>query len=218
MTNPNPGPGRPSLLDDDRAQRIVDAVTAGNYLKVAAQWAGITDRTLHYWLARGRRAQAAVEQHDKLHLYCPECDADRGEVGQPMSANPADNRCGTCGTLTEPAPWRLSPDEDRYLQFLHRVTRASASAEVGAVIAWRGAFTDDWRAARDFLVYGPSRERWQRVTHINITPDEAERRIDAALGEALDSLTDTSPGADPTLDADLAEAIGHDDLDDGQLR
>jgi hypothetical protein len=208
------GTGRPTLLNDERAQRIVDAVTAGNYLKVAAQWAGVSERTLMGWLARGRAAQALIDDHDDLRVYCPECGADRGELGQPMAADPNDNRCGVCGTTADPRPWSLPPDEDRYLQFLHAVTRAETSAEVAAVTAWRGAFAEDWRAARDYLVRRRP-DRWAATTRVQMTTEESERRIDDALDEALAALAgDGTPLADHDLDSDLAEVIEHDRDDD----
>lgn len=215
MTDPDRHPGgRPTLLDEARAQRIVDAVTAGNYLKVAAQWAGISERTLMGWLARGRAAQALVDAHDDLTVYCPECDAARGEVGQAMSADPDDNRCGTCGTDRPPIPWALPADEDRYLQFMQSVTRAETSAEVAAVTAWRGAFGTDWRAARDYLVRRRP-DRWAATTRVSMTTEESERRIDDALAEALAAVTgDGEALIDTDLDSDLAEVIDHDTDDD----
>jgi hypothetical protein len=202
------GAGRPTLLNDERAQLIVDAVTAGNYLKVAAQWAGVSERTLMGWLARGRTAQALIDGHDELRVYCPECGADRAGLGDPL---PQGDRCGVCGTPAGPRPWSLPPEEDRYLQFLHRVTRAETSAEVAAVTAWRGAFGTDWRAARDYLVRRRP-DRWAATTRVSMTTEESERRIDDALAEAMAALTgDGDRIIDGDLDADLAEVIDHDD-------
>lgn len=209
-------PGRPTLLDEDRAQRIIDAVKAGNYMKVAASWAGISERTLMGWLARGRAAQAAVDQHDDLVAYCPgECGADRGTLAEPRPTDPADDRCGTCGTTDRPQAWRLPDTEARYLHFLHEVTRAETSAEVAAVVAWRGAFDTDWRAARDYLVRRRP-DRWAATTRVSMTTEESERRIDDALGEALAALAgDDGADLDHDLDADLVEAIGADDTERG---
>lgn len=39
----------------------MEVVRAGNYLTVAAQFAGVGNSTLKAWLARGRRAEAAAE-------------------------------------------------------------------------------------------------------------------------------------------------------------
>jgi hypothetical protein len=209
------GAGRPSLLSDERAQLIVDAVTAGNYLKVAATWAGVSERTLMSWLARGRAAQQLVDEHDELRLYCPECGADRHPVGADLPADPTDDRCGVCGTTERARPWALPPEEDRYLQFLHRVTRAETSAEVAAVTAWRGAFAEDWRAARDYLVRRRP-DRWAATTRVSMTTEESERRIDDALAEAMAALTgDGDRVIDGDLDSDLAEVIEHDRDDDG---
>jgi hypothetical protein len=58
--------GRPTLLTDEVADRIVQVVTAGNYLKTAAQFAGVSQSTLMSWLARGRAAAAITERGDDL--------------------------------------------------------------------------------------------------------------------------------------------------------
>jgi hypothetical protein len=124
----------------------VQVVRAGNYLQVAAQFAGVGRSTLQSWLARGRAAQAAVE---------------RGET--------------------------IDPVETRYLDFLGAVSAAEVHAEVTAATAWRSRVTEDWRAARDFLRYRVP-DRWRAVTTVNLRPEEAEQRIEAAVHEILGAL------------------------------
>lgn len=43
--------GRPSKLTPETQDRIVQAITAGNYLEVAAQYAGVGKTTLYRWLS-----------------------------------------------------------------------------------------------------------------------------------------------------------------------
>jgi hypothetical protein len=67
MTDPppparRPEQGRPTLLTPELADRIVQVVSAGNYLKTAAQFAGVGQSTLMGWLARGRAAAGQVQQ------------------------------------------------------------------------------------------------------------------------------------------------------------
>lgn len=138
--------GRPTKLTDETAARIVQVVRAGNYLQVAAQFAGVGRSTLQGWLQRGRVAQAA---------------ADRGET--------------------------IDPVERRYLDFLGAVSQAEVNAEVVAATAWRSRVTEDWRAARDFLRYRVP-DRWRAVTTVNLRPEEAEQRIEAAVAEVLGAL------------------------------
>jgi transposase len=45
--------GRPSKLTPETQDRIVQAIQAGNYLEVAAQYAGIGATTLYRWMALG---------------------------------------------------------------------------------------------------------------------------------------------------------------------
>lgn len=65
-TGKRPGPGQPPKLTPELQDKIVQVVRAGNYLKVAAQYAGIGYSTLQSWLARGRAAQATLDRGDPL--------------------------------------------------------------------------------------------------------------------------------------------------------
>jgi hypothetical protein len=93
-----------------------------------------------------------------------------------------------------------SPDDAPFLALLEEVTRAQAVAEVSAVAAWRSAFGTDWRAARDYLAR-TAPERWAGVTRVQMTTEEAERRIDDAVNEALLSVGVDMPSPDPLDDA-----------------
>lgn len=60
--------GRPSklILTPDVGLRIIEMVKAGNYAKVAAQAAGITERTFYNWIALGEEHIESAEQGDPL--------------------------------------------------------------------------------------------------------------------------------------------------------
>lgn len=47
-------PGRPTLLDEDKMERIANALRVGCYIDDAALAAGISTRTYHNWMERGR--------------------------------------------------------------------------------------------------------------------------------------------------------------------
>jgi hypothetical protein len=161
-------PGRPLLLTDALADRIVQVVAAGNYLKTAAQFCGVSQSTLQAWLARGRAAAA------------------QADAGAPPD-----------------------PAEEPFLRLLERVTQAETQAEVAAVTHWRRAFTDDWRAARDYLARKRP-DQWAAKTTVAISSEEAERRIEAATLEAL-----TIMGVD-TDSMDLGALGDLDSLDSGE--
>jgi len=52
--------GRPSLCNPDRTATIARLMRAGNYFDCACEFAGISERTGHRWLKRGREALEAA--------------------------------------------------------------------------------------------------------------------------------------------------------------
>lgn len=54
--------GRPTKLTPDVHERIVAAVRAGNYWHVAAEYAGVGERTLAEWRARGAEIDEDVQR------------------------------------------------------------------------------------------------------------------------------------------------------------
>jgi hypothetical protein len=216
-----PRTGRPLLLNGELADRIVQVVAAGNYLKTAAQFCGVSQSTLQAWLARGRAAAAQVAAADPAVLECPHCGADRTAEVRAMEEHNAQTvvpegwahrilgPCPACRSGRSPAPWELPPAEVPFLSLLERVTQAETQAEVAAVTHWRRAFADDWRAARDYL--GRKRpEQWAAKTTVSISSDEAERRIEAATLEALTSMGIDTDGMDLGALGDLDSLDGGD--------
>lgn len=53
---------RPTKLTPDLQEKICQAIRAGNYLETAAAYAGISKKTLHEWMRRGRRETERVEK------------------------------------------------------------------------------------------------------------------------------------------------------------
>jgi transposase len=58
-TRPRPI-GRPSKFTDDRRKRFIDAIRVGNYIDVAATYAGVDRSTVFRWLAMGREAKSGA--------------------------------------------------------------------------------------------------------------------------------------------------------------
>lgn len=230
------GSGRPTLLTDEVRDRIVQVVNAGNYLKTAAQFVGVGQSTLLGWLARGRAASAQVDAHaDTLdHRRCPSCDHDRedevrsmeqadaeaeaayrAELEQPRTPDSPEpvrayavlDRCPQCRSTERPRPWELPAEEARYLTFLEQVTRAETNAEVAAVTHWRAAFSQDWRAARDYLARKRP-DQWAAKTTVAISGEEAEQRIERATLEALTALGVDLEGMDLADLDDAADLSG----------
>lgn len=61
---------RPTKLDAERTERIVELIRAGNYSETAAKASGISPATFYSWLAEGR---AAREKGGKLNARERSC-------------------------------------------------------------------------------------------------------------------------------------------------
>ncbi|MEM1182106.1 MAG: hypothetical protein AAGM22_27405 [Acidobacteriota bacterium] len=60
MPGTKPQGGRPSKLTPEVQDRIITAIRAGNYSRVAAEYAGISERTFYGWLRRGKKAKSGL--------------------------------------------------------------------------------------------------------------------------------------------------------------
>ena len=49
--------GRRSKFTPEAQEKVISAIRAGNYANVAAEYAGICERTLYRWLEKGRTAK-----------------------------------------------------------------------------------------------------------------------------------------------------------------
>lgn len=58
--------GRPTVLTDDVQERIVTAIRAGSYLDDAANYAGISYRTVLRWVERGRIADSELSDGNEI--------------------------------------------------------------------------------------------------------------------------------------------------------
>lgn len=65
--------GRPTSLTPEVEDRIVTAIRGGSYIDDAASFAGVSDRTVYNWLARGKDAlyqqESGQDIPDSEHLY-----------------------------------------------------------------------------------------------------------------------------------------------------
>ncbi len=60
--------GRPTLLEPERIKRIVQAISAGNYIETAAAYAGITKSSLFKWLRRGAQERDRCENGGRARI------------------------------------------------------------------------------------------------------------------------------------------------------
>lgn len=54
--------GRPDKLTPERRTKIINAIRDGNYMEVAARYAGIDKSTLYRWLQEGREARCGKKK------------------------------------------------------------------------------------------------------------------------------------------------------------
>ena len=96
--------GRPSRLNAEMQEKIVSAIRAGNYAKVAAAYAGINVGTFYEWMQKGRTQKTGkyAEFHDAVKLA--ESQAEVRAVA--MVQKSMDNNWATAMTYLE----RKHPD------------------------------------------------------------------------------------------------------------
>lgn len=154
---------------------IADAVAAGNYLNVAAQYAGLPPDTVYQWIHRGR---AAIERGQRATKYAKFVIA----IDQAMAAaemNHVEIIESASGRSWAAAAWWL---ERRYPGRWGKKPRVLEEAQE------RGDLSD--------LIDQAMERRAQKKK------EEAEKRA-AEESEGLDgSLTDTESGDDILADAD----------------
>jgi hypothetical protein len=68
--------GRPSKLTAEAQTRICEAVRAGNYLDVAAEYGGIGQATFHRWMSRGAKETKGAYRDFRTAVEKAERDAE----------------------------------------------------------------------------------------------------------------------------------------------
>lgn len=140
---------RPTKLTDPVAVAIAAAVSSCASLRAAAGAAGVSEASLHAWMARGRSERARLE-------------AATGELEALPRARSAVARKARMAAQKAAQP---VPGELRYLEFLERIEHADADAQVLAAERIASAGVDEWRAAawllerRDPATFGPPKAR-----------------------------------------------------------
>ena len=68
--------GRPSKLTAEVQTRVCEAVRAGNYLDVAAEYGGIGEATFHRWMSRGGKESKGTYRDFRTAVEKAERDAE----------------------------------------------------------------------------------------------------------------------------------------------
>lgn len=87
-----------------------------------------------------------------------------------------------------------------YLDLVEQVTQAESRAQVAAVTAWRKAFSDDWRAAKEYLAR-KAPDQWASSSTVHVADADSDSRVEAAVESALSSFLHQGDGEgyDPDL-------------------
>ncbi len=84
--------GRPSKLTPELQAKIVQAISGGNYRAVAAEWVGVSAKTLREWMARGGKAKAGPFAEFRAAVLEAERAAEIRAVALVMKAAAEDPR------------------------------------------------------------------------------------------------------------------------------
>jgi hypothetical protein len=157
-----------SLIDD-----IAQLIRAGNFRRSAAKICGVSEDTLHAWIARGRQIEAGLIKMGP----CPKC----GSYGDDLCISK------NYKTLNKPHTDRPLPNDTEFdelcLRLLRTLVRADEEAKARAVIAWnRSIDSGDWRAAKDFLARRWPEEWGQETIHMTHTVIDRKALEDKILG------------------------------------
>ncbi len=131
---------RPALLDDIRADQIINAIENGLPRKQAAAVVGISERALQNWIARGRQELERPDIDPRQHSL-PQLRQLAVDRGTPLDG------ARTKVKIAE----ALNDHETMYMQFVQRLVRAdAASMGYGLQEAIRTG-KEDWRFWMLFL-------------------------------------------------------------------
>lgn len=83
-------PGRPTKLEPERKERILQALKAGNYRQVACEYAGVSYGTFSKWMAQGVRRPATEYGEFRKAVLEAERQAEVTCVARVMKATETD--------------------------------------------------------------------------------------------------------------------------------
>lgn len=174
-TSPEGGPNW--RLTAGRKRRLLEAVRAGNYVSVAARYAGISPKTFHNYMKKGRELhQQAIDEG----ILTPDLVEDALERGELLATTGGPN---PIGELLRAAGW---PEIHVLLvELFDELGAAEAAAEVRLVGLISKAAVEDHRAAMAILSRR-WKKRWADASRTEVTgPDGGPVRVDSPLAAAL---------------------------------
>ena len=153
---------RKNKLTEERKEKIISFIRAGNYATQAAQAAGVSESTFYRWLAKGKDAGVLCEKWEEdVETWNDMTDRQRRLNPQ---AKPDTNKAPT-------------PDDILFWEFWEAVKKSEAEAEASAVLHIKKAANEGtWQAAAWYLER-KYKDRWSRQDKVS-----HEGTINHALG------------------------------------
>ena len=143
---------RKNTLTEERKEKIVSFIRAGNYATQAAQAAGVSESTFYRWLARGKDAAIVCERWEE--------DVENWNNLNDMQKRKQQNKKPNLDNAPD-------ADDILYWEFWEAVKKSEAEAEASAVLHIKKAANDGtWQAAAWYLER-KYKDRWGRQDKIS---------------------------------------------------
>lgn len=195
---PRRGAGRPSMFNEDRAEKLLQAVRGGNHLKVAAAFAGISYSTLRRWILKADDPGAPPEYVEfKAAVEKAQADAEVAALAKIQKASTEGNWHAAAWYLERSYPERWGKRET------NRVELVGGDGGPVRMVAGIEISTESMEALASRLAARKD-ERDSEIVDAEIIDDYAAELDEAPAGTISDSEIEV-----------ITEAWGEENDDDG---
>jgi transposase len=109
------GRGQPTKLTPERQQKFIDALSAGNYLEVAAHYAGISHTTFYRWMEQGKEQSSG-----QYHEFC--AAVKKAQIDSEVARVARITQAASQGTWTADAWYLERRYPERWGKQVHEIT------------------------------------------------------------------------------------------------
>lgn len=139
--------GRDTRLNPRVAQALVNALSAGNYVRTACEYVGISHTSYTQWQHRGEAEvmRVAALGHDAEDIV------NEAAVIQVTNGEETEFRQKPLERMFSECPDPFEPSEWIFVAFRYQIHRAKAAAEIRALTIIQQAMPENWQAAGWYL-------------------------------------------------------------------